>query len=56
MNSHQYRKIPKCRQKKIFFQILSKDKGILNTDDFSTDDDIEKQLLFQQIAEEKKRM
>ena len=37
-------------------QIISADKGILDPDDFSTQEDIDKRLLMQQIADEKKRM
>ncbi|XP_005097820.1 ubiquitin carboxyl-terminal hydrolase 40 [Aplysia californica] len=37
-------------------KILSGDKGFLDADDFSTQEDIEKRLILQQIVEEKKRM
>ncbi|BFY97379.1 hypothetical protein BsWGS_00419 [Bradybaena similaris] len=37
-------------------KLLSADKGILDPDDFSTQEDIEKRQLMLQIAEEKKRM
>ncbi|GFR79870.1 ubiquitin carboxyl-terminal hydrolase 40, partial [Elysia marginata] len=39
----------------IGLKILSEDKGFLEPGDFSTQEDIEKRQLLQQIAEEKKR-
>lgn len=40
----------------LHLQLISADKGILDIDDFSTQEDIEKRQQLLQIAEEKKRM